>query len=122
MQILGKFEIFCQTFPPTPIHYDPPPPIDIFQKFSNPSQLFRSPYYYGRQSIKKEKENRAYLVGICSGRLGSCMAFCVSTVYACMNVLMSSCFWVYQHQIRSRMIPAHRTTTIDFFPPIFSIF
>ena len=29
-----------------------PPQFMIFQKFSNPSQLFRPPYYYGRESRK----------------------------------------------------------------------
>ena len=48
MQIFGKFELFSQTFPPTPIYYDPP--IYDFQKFSNPYQLFRPPYYCGRES------------------------------------------------------------------------
>ena len=31
MQILGKFELFRQTIPPTPIYYDPPSPHSGFQ-------------------------------------------------------------------------------------------
>ena len=33
MQILGKFELFPQTFPPTPIYYDPLPINDLKKNF-----------------------------------------------------------------------------------------
>ena len=42
MQILGKFEFFRQTFPPTPIYYDP--------QIYDFSKKFQPPYYYGRES------------------------------------------------------------------------
>ena len=41
MQILGKFELFRQTFPPTPIYYDPP---NLeFSKICRPHPAIRPP-------------------------------------------------------------------------------
>ena len=51
MQILDKFEIFRQTFPPTPIYYAIPPNLWFSKKKFQPLPIMQPPYYYGQESI-----------------------------------------------------------------------
>ena len=52
MQILGKFELFRQTFPP---QFIMSPQFMIFQKNLQPLPTIQAPYYYGQESTIYQK-------------------------------------------------------------------